>query len=108
MAKIEKLLVCAETKFIASLLMTILCSACAGNAYDIERDIADQPPMFQQGYRDGCESGYEAAGNETSEFKRGEAYFSEDLYKQGWDEGFTTCRSQLDTERDLQRLIDHK
>ena len=95
-------------KSIIIILLAFITASCAVTSYDVLSEVEDQPPMFKQGYIDGCESGYEAGGSMMTEFKRGEEYVSIDLYRQGWDEGFNTCRNQLDQERDLERIMKHR
>ena len=50
------------------------------------------PPNFQQGYADGCNSGYREAGHPyVSAARDWSAYQSDTLYKQGWEEGRQAC-----------------
>jgi hypothetical protein len=50
------------------------------------------PREFQEGYADGCGSGNAEAGFLQAHAVRDWAsYQANSLYKQGWDEGHTTC-----------------
>jgi len=50
------------------------------------------PANYQQGYEDGCASGYKNAGHPYAVPARDwNAYQIDALYKQGWDEGQNVC-----------------
>lgn len=54
------------------------------------------PPEYVLGWEDGCDSGLSAEGSWDFKliygFKKRPEMASSDLYKQGWNEGFTYCR----------------
>ena len=60
-------------------------------------------PDYSQGYGDGCESGKKAAGDAFSQFKKRVDRFDRDYkYREGWNDGFRTCKSEFDqVERDV-------
>lgn len=54
------------------------------------------PAEYQLGWQDGCDTGLSAQGNYMYRaaygFKKRPEMGENDLYKQGWNEGFTYCR----------------
>ncbi len=54
------------------------------------------PPEYQLGWQDGCDTGLSAQGDYRYKaiygFKKRPEMGENDLYKQGWNEGFTYCR----------------
>lgn len=58
------------------------------------------PPEYQLGWEDGCDSGISAYGAYYYQlmygFKKRPEMSTNDQYKQGWNEGFTYCRFQMD------------
>ena len=53
------------------------------------------PPGYQVGYAHGCDSGYREAGHPYYTAKRDwNAYQSDALYRQGFDEGRGACFAQ--------------
>ena len=96
-------------RIIIHILLIIMLISCASNSIDYagEALIKDKPIMFKQGFKDGCSSGYEAAGSDMAKSKKSKEYASGDLYKQGWDEGFDHCHNELQMERDLERMKSH-
>jgi hypothetical protein len=54
------------------------------------------PAEYQLGWQDGCDSGLSAQGGYIYRavygFKKRPEMGENDLYKQGWNEGFTYCR----------------
>ncbi len=54
------------------------------------------PPEYKLGWEDGCDSGLSAQGTYMYRaiygFKKRAEMMDNDLYKQGWNEGFTYCR----------------
>jgi hypothetical protein len=86
--------------FVSSLviLVAVALSGCATTMDNVDREIgASQPIAYKQGYSDGCDSGYVAAGHPYYRFKKDvNRYSSDSLYKQGWDDGFTVKKGQYD------------
>lgn len=59
-----------------------------------------QPEEYKAGFRNGCDSGYSAAGNIYYSFTKDVRRYSEDrLYRQGWDDGMTHCRASYDASK---------
>ncbi len=59
------------------------------------------PPEYQLGWEDGCDSGMSAQGGWEYKvmygFKKRPEMGGSDMYKSGWNEGFTYCRFSLGT-----------
>ncbi|MEJ0010882.1 MAG: hypothetical protein WDN72_10705 [Alphaproteobacteria bacterium] len=59
------------------------------------------PPEYKLGWEDGCDSGLAAQGGmlykASMGFKKRPEMADNDLYKTSWNEGFTYCRSSLDS-----------
>lgn len=79
-------------------LLLFLISGCATDMQRVDREIgSNQPPSYKQGYADGCDSGYVAAGHPYYRFKKDVIRFTSDnIYKQGWDDGFSVCKGKYD------------
>lgn len=55
-------------------------------------NIPPGPEPYRTGYADGCDSGTREAGNPYYTYKRDwTAYQQDALYKQGWNEGHSSC-----------------
>ena len=58
------------------------------------------PPEYKLGWEDGCDTGVGAQGGGVPRlvygFKKRPEFGDSDLYKTGWNEGFTYCRFALD------------
>lgn len=68
------------------LISAILVAGCA------MKNTPKGPVPYQQGYDDGCASGYEAAGHPYYDFKKDVYRFNSDqLYAQGWNDGYQGC-----------------
>lgn len=74
---------------------------CATSMQDADRAVgANQPVEYRMGYADGCDSGYVAAGHPYYKFRKNTAHYMADpLYKQGWDDGMTVCKSGYESIR---------
>jgi hypothetical protein len=63
----------------------------------------DGPPEYQLGWQDGCDSGLSAQGDYRYRaiygFKKRPEMLENDLYKNGWNEGFTYCRYVMASEQ---------
>ncbi|MBA1190422.1 hypothetical protein G7Z99_15415 [Pseudomonas entomophila] len=71
-----------------------------------ERLLAEgYPPVFVDGFADGCASGRHAAGELDAFRKNVPAYLQQPDYALGWDDGFRQCQARADseTERRLAR-----
>lgn len=53
-----------------------------------------QPPMFVEGYHDGCQSGLSAGGNNAFQYVKDLQKNNNAQYKQGWEDGFRVCQSR--------------
>ena len=55
---------------------------------------AQQPVAYKVGFLEGCDSGNVSAGRNLYIFKKDvERFGKDDLYKQGWNDGFNRCVS---------------
>lgn len=86
------------------LLITLLCSACAGSSS--EYTIFDGPPnggnysgLYLQGWRDGCETGAASSADNIYKyrriFKQDWQLAQNDEYHQGWKQAYTYCRKKV-------------
>ena len=61
------------------------------------------PLEYQQGYAEGCDSGYVAAGHPYYRFTKDPVrYGSDSLYAQGWNDGFMVCKGGYES---TQRML---
>jgi len=81
------------------LLIAVLVSACATDMSRVDREVgANQPQAYKQGYGDGCDSGYVAAGHPYYKFRKNVSRFASDaLYKQGWEDGYGVCKGKYES-----------
>jgi len=62
------------------------------------------PPQWQQGYSEGCTSGYSAAGHPYYRWEKDPRRALDDrLYGMGWKDGFETCKSSYESTGRLLR-----
>ncbi len=55
---------------------------------------AQQPSAYKVGFMEGCDSGHVSAGDNSYIFKKdGERFKTDDIYQQGWNDGFNRCVS---------------
>lgn len=55
----------------------------------------DNAVIYDLGYTDGCVSGKNALGDNTSKYKKNETkYNSHESYRSGWEAGYATCQEQ--------------
>ncbi len=84
-------------RLILTLIVLLLFAACSKVILkaDMER-VKDQPLSFQDGYKDGCDSGFVAGGSLVHGFKRDTARTLEDeQYRLGWKKGYSQCKSDF-------------
>jgi len=85
--------------------MCFFLASCAADMNAVNRQVgAHQPLAYKQGYADGCDSGYVAAGHPYYKFRKDVSRFTNDeLYRQGWEDGCTVCKGEYEA---AQRLFD--
>lgn len=53
------------------------------------------PPTYREGWKQGCDSGYVAAGHPYYRYAKNVSRFNADeLYKQGWNDGYDLCKTR--------------
>lgn len=90
---------------IAVSLMAVLLGACRPAAlYWVK---PEGPAEYQLGWQDGCDTGISAQSDLFFKamygFKKRPEMGANDLYKQGWNEGFTYCRFTLSRTQDTDK-----
>jgi hypothetical protein len=69
------------------------------------------PPLYIQGWRDGCESGAQASSSafyrSHYKFKQNWQFITDVTYKNGWDSAYNQCRKyvlqqNMNTQRDTE------
>jgi len=91
-------------KFILISISLILFSGCQTPQQWVDRQVgADQPQEYKDGYLDGCTSGKKAAGYLYAKLAKDVIRYTDDqLYHQGWDDGFNICKSNHEAlKRDI-------
>lgn len=84
---------------IGAILASLTVAACA-TALD---NVPAGPPAYRAGFAAGCDSGYVAAGHPYYSFTKDVyRYDSDSLYRQGWDDGQTTCKGSYES---IQRAL---
>ncbi len=83
-------------------LLVVLLGACRpATLYWIK---PEGPAEYQLGWQDGCDTGLSAQSSIFFKamygFKKRPEMGANDLYKQGWNEGFTYCRFTLSRAQD--------
>ena len=84
------------TRFILLVVfsLTFLCG-CNTSLNYAERMAPGMPPLWQEAYSAGCDSGYSAAGNPYYKFRKDyPLYKNGEEYKDGWDAGYDACKTQ--------------
>lgn len=86
-------------KIIYLILLIFILVSCTTSMNNVDRQVGfSQPPAYKQGYRDGCDSGYVAAGHPYYRFSKDVTRFRNDeLYQQGWQDGFSVCKGSYDS-----------
>jgi len=84
---------------VSVVILVAAISGCATSMKQVERQVgAHQPLAYKQGYKDGCDSGYVAAGHPYYKFAKDVTRYGKDeLYKQGWDDGFRVCKGEYES-----------
>ena len=85
-----------RVKFTVLMLIIVVIgfSGCAPKA----NEIPNGPKPYQEGFYDGCSSGYVAAGNPYYQYRKDVTRGNSDqYYKEGWTDGFNTCKGKYDS-----------
>lgn len=73
-----------------TLLMAIFLAGCATAL----SETPDGPIPYREGFQDGCDSGYQAAGHIYYHWKKSVERFEADkLYASGWQDGYDKCKT---------------
>jgi hypothetical protein len=76
---------------LAAILLTTAACSMFGNAED---EKVRHSPNFQQGYEDGCASAnQQGADFRDRQVKDPTLYKTDDAYRAGWSNGFSSCRT---------------
>lgn len=85
---------------VAACLPCFVFIGCAPVASVTAQNTSGQPPAYVDGYRDGCGSGYVAAGHSYAKFAKNiDRFIADQVYKIGWEDGFATCKGTYDSIR---------
>lgn len=73
-----------------------LLPGCASlTALPADKYAKDEPPAYKEGFNNGCFSGQSAAGDIYSKYNKDvKRANTDELYKQGWDDGYAYCNSK--------------
>lgn len=87
------------SRIVSSVLVASMVGGCKTSMREIDLKLGNsQPSAFKQGYRDGCDSGYVAAGHPYYHFSKDVMRFDSDsIYKQGWNDGFNVCKGEYES-----------
>ena len=86
-----------KTLSIAVIATAFLCG-CQMGAQQADAYARDQPPAYKLAFANGCDSGNAAAGQLLTgkHVKDVQRYATDNIYKQGWDDGFAKCKGATD------------
>ena len=60
---------------------------------EVDKIVGNQPLEYKQGFRDGFDSGCAASGNPYTQFTKDvNRYDNDNLYKQGWNDGYNDSK----------------
>jgi hypothetical protein len=77
-------------------------TGCASTAESMQQQ--GYGPDYSKGYGDGCTSGKKAGGALLLDFtKNVDRYDNDGKYREGWDDGYKTCKSQ---QNQLERSVE--
>lgn len=84
---------------IVLLVAAATAGGCAVTPAQVDRTVgAHQPQGYKDGWKDGCPSGYVAAGHPYYRFAKDvQRYAADGMYKQGWDDGMTQCKGNYES-----------
>ena len=63
-------------------------------------EVPPGPLAYMEGFKDGCNSGYVAAGHPYYTWTKDHDWYNDVddiLYKQGWDDGFIKCKGKYES-----------
>lgn len=82
-------------RLVKAVILTLGVSLVAGCATSI-LTVPPGPHAFREGFRDGCDSGYAAAGNALyRKVEDAEKAASNEEYRLGWASGFAECQANF-------------
>jgi hypothetical protein len=86
----------------ATVAMGLSFTGCASTAESMQQQ--GYGPDYSKGYGDGCTSGKKAGGALLLDFtKNVDRYDNNGKYREGWDDGYKTCKSQ---QNQLERAVE--
>ncbi len=79
------------------LVALLLFAGCSAVAMKPDMDsVKDQPLAYQDGYKDGCNSGFVAGGSLMHTFTRDtQRTLDDEQYNLGWKSGYRQCKSDF-------------
>lgn len=84
----------------SAMMAALIVAACAPVDAVTNKNTAGQPAEYRDGFREGCGSGYVAAGHPYAKFSKDVMRFQTDsLYKQGWEDGHSVCKGSYSSMR---------
>ena len=83
------------------IILSLFLISCVTTIDRVNQEVGiNQPLQYKEGYQSGCDSGYVSAGNPYYRFNKDVNRYSKDeLYKQGWDDGYNICRGKYNSLR---------
>jgi hypothetical protein len=92
-------------KIIGILILALSTSACQNvpvwkySMFEKPAGNYNYPPLYIQGWKDGCESGAQASSNSfyraQYKFKQNWELITDPVYKNGWDSAYNQCRKYI-------------
>ena len=75
-------------------------TGCATSQAEIDRHFGpDTPESYRVGFREGCDSGYRAAGHPYYQYQKDVRRAAEDkFYASGWQDGYDYCKSRYEAQ----------
>jgi hypothetical protein len=82
--------------FLLSIVLQLL-TACSTVLIEPDMDsVKDLPLAYQQGYKEGCKSGYVAGGSLVHSFKRDtDRAQNDEQYRLGWKDAYRRCKADF-------------
>jgi len=84
-------------KLFTVVVASFMVAGCSVVAMKPDMDsVKDQPVAYQDGYKDGCNSGFVAGGSLFHAFTRdSQRTLDDEQYNQGWKSGYRQCKSKF-------------